>query len=451
MIRMSGPRALEIADSTVSFKTGAAQSSEGYTLKYGTVYDGPDGSAPVLDTVLVSIFRAPLSYTGEDSVEISCHASSYIASRILSLLVDAGARMAGPGEFTMRAFANGKMDLAQAESVADLVAASSASAQRLAMNQMRGVYSSRLRELRDRLVEMASLLELELDFSEEDVEFASRGLLETLLDETVGKIEKLADSFKTGNAIKNGVPVAIVGPVNAGKSTLLNALVGEERAIVSDEAGTTRDTVEETIVSDGILFRFIDTAGIRETSGKIEKIGIGRSLESISKAEIVIVLLDATAITTDSAKFVEMLRPRLESSGAKVFYVRNKTDLVDTTAPGLSPAFIADAVGAGTVLDISAATGSGLDTLRSLLSAARKDTAGTAGSEPLVSNIRHYEALRRAADCLYAVRSGLRASAPTDLLAQDLREGIAELGSIFGDVTSDEVLGEIFGKFCIGK
>ena len=266
IIRMSGPDALRITDEVVRFSSGTAQGSKGYTLKFGRI--------PDVDEVLVSIFRAPHSYTGEDSVEISCHASSFVVSRLLELLIAAGARSAEPGEFTRRAFVNGKMDLAQAEAVADLISAGSEAAHRVAVNQLRGKYSLELKGLRDELLKLATLLELELDFSEEDVEFADRSRLKALLDEVSAHVVRLCDSFRTGNAIKKGVPVAIVGAVNSGKSTLLNALLGEDRAIVSDIPGTTRDTIEEVMVLDGVQFRFIDTAGIREASDCVEKIGI---------------------------------------------------------------------------------------------------------------------------------------------------------------------------------
>lgn len=476
IIRVSGPDALRLADSIISFRTGAALSSEGYTLKYGTVQG--------VDEVLVSIFRAPHSYTGEDSVEISCHASAFIVQKILQLLVAAGGRMAEPGEFTRRAFINGKMDLSQAEAVADLIASGSEVSHKVALSQLKGNYSSELKGLREELLNLASLLELELDFSEEDVEFANRAQLERLLDKATAHVEKLVESFRTGNAIRNGVPVAIVGAVNAGKSTLLNALVGEERAIVSDIPGTTRDTVEETVTLGGILFRFIDTAGLRESGDRIEKIGIERSYGSISRAQTVVAVLDGCAPLSDVQKSFAAIAGKLAGSGKALIVLRNKVDSYDAIAPeefptkdrsygcfelkypafgtyDLDPEKLAAELASYLVskeipvpqglevLDVSARTGEGLDALREKLVA----TAGVAdwNGETLVTNLRHYEALERALDSLRQVSIGLKRKASTDLLAQDLRDAIAELGSIFGEVTTDDLLGNIFSRFCIGK
>lgn len=431
IIRISGPDALKIADAVVRFRTGTAVSSEGYTLKYGSI--------PGMDEVLVSIFRAPHSYTGEDSVEISCHASGYIVSRIIELLIAAGARSAEPGEFTRRAFVNGKMDLAQAEAVADVISAGSEAAHRVAFNQLRGKYSSELKALRDQLVQLASLMELELDFSEEEVEFADRSRLRSLLDETSAHVLRLCESFRTGNAIKAGVPVAIVGAVNSGKSTLLNALLGEDRAIVSDIPGTTRDTVEEVLTLGGVQFRFIDTAGIREASDTIEKIGIERSLQSLQKAELVLGVLDGSASPEEAGKAAALIKEHL-SPAQTLIMLFNKADLVAEDPTGF-PACD---------LRISAKTGEGLEDLRSRISESYS-AASLSGDTTLVTNLRHYEALSRARADLAAVRSGLDAGTPTDLIAEDLRSAIRELGSIFGEIAPDEVLGSIFSKFCIGK
>ena len=464
IIRVSGPDALKVADKTVRFRNGYALSSEGYSLKYGTI--------PDVDEVLVSIFRAPNSYTGEDSVEISCHASPFIVSRILELLISAGARNAEPGEFTRRAFVNGKMDLAQAEAVADVISAGSEAAHKVALNQLKGKYSSELKGLRDQLVQLASLLELELDFSEEDVEFADRGRLRSLLDETSAHVMRLCESFRTGNAIKAGVPVAIVGAVNSGKSTLLNALLGEDRAIVSDIPGTTRDTVEEVLTLGGVQFRFIDTAGIREASDTIEKIGIERSLKSMEKAEVVLGVLDGCAPFEEVKKACAAIVDHV-SPTQKLILLRNTVDAYDAIAPeefptldrsygilklnypafgtyDLDPEALAEKLGVESILDISAKTGEGLDKLRSRI-AASYSVAGLAGDATLVTNLRHYEALSRARADLAAVRSGLDAGTPTDLIAEDLRSAIRELGSIFGEIAPDEVLGSIFSKFCVGK
>ena len=292
VIRVSGRDSISIADRVVECRKGMLSDAPGYSMKYGMVYKG--SVAEILDDVVVSVFRAPHSYTGEDSVEISCHASSYIVTELLGLLVAAGARMAGPGEFTRRAFVNGKLDLAQAEAVADVIGASSEAAHRVAVNQLRGGYSSELKSLRDKLLEAAAMMELELDFSEEEVEFADRKELRTLLESLRTQVSRLAASFRAGNALKNGVPVAIVGAANAGKSTLLNALLGEDRAIVSPVAGTTRDTIEEVLTLDGIQFRFIDTAGLRDTSDEIERMGISRSYDALQRADVVIGVLDGS-------------------------------------------------------------------------------------------------------------------------------------------------------------
>lgn len=422
VIRVSGDKALSITDRIITFRNGDSSSSEGYRIKFGTVRGG-------IDDVLVSIFRAPHSYTGEDGVEISCHASPYIVKRILELLVEEGARNAGPGEFTQRAFVNGKLDLAQAEAVVDLISSRSEASHRVAMNQLRGAYSSELRTLRDKLLELTALMELELDFSEEDVEFADRSQLKSLLEEALLHIGKLVDSFRTGNAIRNGVPVAIVGAVNSGKSTLLNALLGEERAIVSNIAGTTRDTIEETLMLGGILFRFIDTAGLRATDDEIEKYGIERTLKMIEKAEIVIELTDASASGDIESVSV--------SPDRKLIRVSNKTDL--------SPAL------PGTI-GISALTGSGLDELKSRIVESVRGRFD--GSETLVTNVRHFEALTRARDSLISVRNGLGLGVPTDLVSEDLRSAVNELNCIFGDsggIDFKAVTDVIFSRFCIGK
>ena len=431
IIRLSGPDSFRIVDEVVEFRNGSASSAEGYSVKYGSI--------PSVDDVLVSIFRAPHSYTGEDSAEISCHASVYIVSRILELLIAAGARNAGPGEFTRRAFVNGKMDLAQAEAVADVIASGSEAAHRVAFNQLRGKYSSELKALRDQLVQLASLMELELDFSEEEVEFADRSRLRSLLDETSAHVQRLCDSFRAGNAIKSGVPVAIVGAVNSGKSTLLNALLGEDRAIVSDIPGTTRDTVEEVLTLGGVQFRFIDTAGIREASDTIEKIGIERSLQSLQKAELVLGVLDGSASPEEAGKAAALIKEHLSPSQTLIMLF-NKADLVAEDPTGF-PACD---------LRISAKTGEGLEDLRSRISESYS-AASLSGDTTLVTNLRHYEALSRARADLSAVRSGLDSLTPTDLLAEDLRSAIRELGSIFGEITTDEVLGSIFERFCIGK
>lgn len=568
IIRVSGNEALAIADKVIDTKGVPVAETEGYRLRYGTVFEA-DGS--VLDNVIVSVFRAPHSYTGENSVEISCHASRFIVNKILELLVNAGARIAAPGEFTRRAFVNGKMDLAQAEAVADVIASQSAASHRVAMNQLKGGFSSELKVLREKLLTMTSLLELELDFSEEDVEFASRKELGQLVDDSLTHIGRLTASFSRGNAIKNGVPVAIVGATNTGKSTLLNALLGEERAIVSDIAGTTRDTIEETLNIDGILFRFIDTAGIRETDETIEKIGIDRTFKKLGEAAVVLgmtdlsrgeaaVLEDADFILskvnemggvknvaavndgaktggvspaetdgaplagtdgtsrsetggtplaeTDGASLVETGgdslaetggKPLAETGGAslagtggasqhghgaeqerKVVILVNKCDVAgdfyrddngtgDGSGNDLGKnmaeiggnknvnrnnnivSLIENKYDNCKVIPISAKTGKGLSTLTKTLGEIGSEITGST-DETLVTNVRHYEALVRAASALDRVRAGLHiATLPPDLIAQDLREALYHLGEIVGEISTDETLGNIFRNFCIGK
>ncbi|MCR5350868.1 MAG: tRNA uridine-5-carboxymethylaminomethyl(34) synthesis GTPase MnmE [Bacteroidales bacterium] len=432
ILRISGPEALDVVDRVVSFHRGTAAAAPGYSLKFG--------NAAGLDDVLVAIFRAPHSYTGEDAAEISCHASPYIVGALLDKLTEAGCRLAEPGEFTRRAYVNGKMDLAQAEAVADVIAASSAAQHRVAMNQLRGGYSAELRGLRMQLLELTSLLELELDFSEEDVEFADRSRLRELLDAACSHCRQLADSFRLGNAIKNGVPVAIVGAPNSGKSTLLNALLRDDRAIVSDIPGTTRDTVEETCVLDGVLFRFIDTAGIREASDEVERLGIERTFRKIGEAEIVLGVVDASAPQEAIAEAVRMIVEKVDFAQQKLLVLLNKSD--KAAAPALPTDTRYD------VLAIAAKSGSGLDALRAAL-VARAGVASAFGT--LVTNARHAAALREAAVSLRTVSDGIDQGIPSDLLAEDLRAATASLGTITGQISSDEILGEIFSKFCIGK
>lgn len=479
IIRVSGEDSLAIADKVIDVKGESLSETEGYRLRYGTIF-ADDGS--VLDNVIVSVFRAPHSYTGENSVEISCHASRFIVNEVLELLVNAGARIAAPGEFTRRAFVNGKMDLAQAEAVADVIASQSAAAHRVAMNQLKGGFSSELKTLREKLLTMTSLLELELDFSEEDVEFASRSELGALVEETLTHIVRLTDSFSRGNAIKNGVPVAIVGATNTGKSTLLNTLLGEERAIVSDIAGTTRDTIEETLNLGGVMFRFIDTAGIRETDEVVEKIGIERTFRKLNEASIVLGMTDLSRGEDSVLADAEYIWSKVNASSSDREFVLlvNKCDVdgIESVAAG----FAGTDSGAGYVetgseagcagkagkmarieaalrekgivtkmIPISAKTGSGLPELtEALAEIGRRITGDT--DETLVTNIRHYEALSRAATALGRVRDGLKvATLPPDLIAQDLREALYHLGEIVGEISTDEVLGNIFRKFCIGK
>ena len=475
VIRISGPKALEIADSLVKCHKGRISEADGYTIRFGTIY-GCNGE--MLDEVLVSIFRAPHSYTGEDSVEISCHASSYIVSTIMDLLFTSGARAAEPGEFTQRSYLNGKMDLAQAEAVADVIASQNAAAHRVAFKQMKGGFSSELRDMRSELLELVSLMELELDFSEEEVEFADRSRLDSLLVAVTDHISRLIDSFRLGNAIKNGVPVAIAGATNTGKSTLLNALLGEDRAIVSDVHGTTRDTIEETLNIDGILFRFIDTAGLRETSEVVEQIGIKRTFKKISEASIVLGMIDLTRDSDSTCETVSEIISKVDFDSQKLVILLNKTDIsednknvniVNNIVSAINykgfPTHIAkDGEICGQegnseedrskniiiLLPISAKTGTGISTLRELLASTQRDLLSDSDTT-LVTNQRHVQALTDARTSLLRVRDGLASALPTDLAAQDIREAIYHIGSIVGEISTDEVLGNIFRNFCIGK
>ncbi|MBO4670320.1 MAG: tRNA uridine-5-carboxymethylaminomethyl(34) synthesis GTPase MnmE [Bacteroidales bacterium] len=460
VVRVSGSGCFAAVDSVVKLRHGSASTAKGFTIRFGVV----EG----LDEVLVSVFKAPHSYTGEDMAEISCHASPYVVGDLLRRLCDAGCRLAQAGEFTRRAFVASKMDLAQAEAVADLIAADSAAAHRLAFSQLRGAYSEKLRSLRGQILELSALLELELDFSEEELEFADRGRLRMLAEAALAETSRLADSFRAGNAFKKGIPVAIVGAVNSGKSTLLNALLGEERAIVSDIPGTTRDTVEEVLVLNGIAYRFIDTAGLREGAEEIERMGIERSFSQIEKATVVIVLLDGTASVDSLLPVVAEVKARLSDS-ARVIWVRSKMDLAEpgghfagcgngAIAPGngiLPEAGCKDGafctrLGIPDVIDLSSRTGQGLDALKEAVSRPDVESMSACGAV-MVTNQRHYEALNSAAEDLRRFLDGLTTALPTDLLSEDLRSATRHLGTIFGEITPDNLLGEIFSRFCIGK
>ena len=457
LIRMSGPQALEIAGKV--FHSSACPDlaqSEGYRTYFGRVND-PSGE--LLDEVLLSVFRAPHSYTGEDSVEISCHGSLYIQDALLRTLVENGAVMAGPGEFSQRAFMNGKMDLAQAEAVADLIASENRTSHKLAMDQMRGVFSQELSVLRSRLLELASLMELELDFSDEDVEFADKQELRSLVDSLLVRIGKLCDSFSMGNAMKKGVPVAIAGLVNSGKSTLLNALLGEEKALVTPVAGTTRDTIEDVLVVDGIPFRFIDTAGLRHigevdemSQEHVEKLGVKRSLETIRSAAVLMLVLDASRPET----YTESLQSVAVFKNEHILFIINKIDLVcniDVTLAGfmntLCNTYVTLCKSNAVIIPVSASKGVGIEDIKNTLVAKiRPDLDRNA---IILTNLRHYQELRAAGEALQRVREGLDARLSTDLLTPDLRQALHHIGSITGEITPDDILGEIFGRFCIGK
>ena len=464
VIRVSGPEALSIADKVISCRKGTINEAAGYTIKFGNIYDA---AGSLLDEVLVSVFRAPHSYTGENSVEISCHASSYIVSSVMDLLYSAGCRAAEPGEFTQRAFLNGKMDLAQAEAVADVIASQNAAAHRIAFKQMKGGFSSELKGMRSELLELVSLMELELDFSEEEVEFADRIRLNELLNELISHTSKLIDSFKLGNAIKNGVPVAIAGATNTGKSTLLNALLGEDRAIVSDVHGTTRDTVEETLNIDGVLFRFIDTAGIRETKEIVEKIGIERTFKKICEASIVLGMVDLTRDFESTSETIRGIIEKVDFNNQKLIFLLNKTDIGEVNKNVSIVNFIVssldnkdikaslienvtEASDVTPIIGISAKTGSGIDNLRSILASSQRDLLADSDTT-LVTNQRHVQALSDARTSLLRAQEGLAFNIPTELISQDIRECIYALSSISEGISTQDVLINIFSQFCIGK
>ena len=454
VIRVSGPEALEIADKVVCCRRGTISEAKGYTIKFGTVRNA---SGELIDEVLVSVFRAPHSYTGENSVEISCHASSFIVLALIDLLLEAGARAAEPGEFTQRAYLNGKMDLAQAEAVADVIASQNAAAHRVAFKQMKGGFSNELRGMRSELLELVSLMELELDFSEEEVEFADRSRLDSLLGQIISHVTRLIDSFRLGNAIKNGVPVAIAGATNTGKSTLLNALLGEDRAIVSDIHGTTRDTIEETLNIDGILFRFIDTAGLRETDEVVEQIGIRRTFQKISEASLVLGMVDLTRDFDSTCETIRDIIDKVDFAEQKLVILLNKTDISEVNINVTIENYIVSLLENKninneeiTIIPISAKTGTGLEELKKNLVKTQQDLLGDSDTT-LVTNQRHVQALTDSRTSLLRVRDGLAAGLSTDLAAQDIREAIYHLGSIVGEISTDEVLGNIFRNFCIGK
>ncbi len=417
-------------------------------MHFGKILEGEQ----VLDEVLVVPFHAPNSYTGNNMVEISSHGSRYIQQKLLQLLINQGARTADPGEFTMRAFHNGKMDLAQAEGVADLIASTSSASHKLAMQQMRGGFSSEIKNLRKKLLNFISLIELELDFSDEDVEFADRTQLKELLEEIDQLISKLLNSFELGNAIKNGFPVAIAGNTNVGKSTLLNRLLNEEKAIVTDIAGTTRDVIEDVINIQGIEFRFIDTAGIRDTKEKIESIGIELTFSQIDKAQIVLLLVDATQPTETVVNTIQKVEERIKGTRKKLLVLLNKVDQISTEdeVVEIEKAIRQVTYSEDELLRISAKQGTNIDKLTStLLNSVNYSPLDQ--NEIMVTNARHYEALKHAYDALQRAREGMESDLSSDLFVMDVRQVIHYLGEITGEITTDEVLGNIFKHFCVGK
>lgn len=437
VIRISGKDAFAICESVFS---KSIEDRRSHSAVFGQIRDGET----IVDEVLLSIFKGPASYTGEDTVEIACHGSPYIQQEILKLLIRQGCRMATAGEYSLRAFANGKMDLSQAEAVADLISAQSAAAHQMAMHQMKGGFSREIGVLREKLIDFASLIELELDFAEEDVEFADRSALNKLLDEAVELIERLIKSFSVGNVIKNGIPVAIVGAPNAGKSTLLNVLLNEERAIVSSIAGTTRDAIEDELNIDGISFRFIDTAGIRDTEDIIENLGIEKTFEKARQARIILYLTDLTdPHWVEKARKGLQLLKNLEDAGSKeIVILANKSDEVHQVTTSLD----FDAL----LLPISAKNNKGIEELKKLLSE-KVNLGHINAGQVVVTNTRHYEALVLAKAALEKVHEGLSAKISGDFVAMDIRQALHELGTITGEITTDDLLGSIFSRFCIGK
>ena len=457
VIRLSGPRAFEIADK--AWRGRELSEAPSHTAHFGTIT--ADASGTPLDEAVATLFRAPASFTGEDTVEFSCHGSRWIQREVMSRLVSLGARPAGAGEFSQRAFLNGRIDLAQAEGIADLIAASSRAAHRLAMRQVKGSFSRKLEDLRSRLVELASLLELELDFSEEDVEFADRAKLVALAGETIALVERLADSYRAGEAFKSGVPVVIAGRPNAGKSTLLNRLLRDDRAIVSDIPGTTRDIIEDTREIGGVLFRFYDTAGLRDTSDRVEQLGIERAEAALAKAAIVLWLADPTQPGYE-ADLREIARRVDDYPEAGHLLLINKADLagdgelaevaqgVDLAADLAKVAGEAEGASGLRVLRISAKEGEGIEALEAAM-VEMATQEHDPESELIVTNARHAEALRAGAEALRRAREGMESGLSADFIAQDIREALHHLGTVTGAVTTDTLLHQIFARFCIGK
>ena len=443
IIRLSGEGSIALTDKVFQSPSGKKLSNaNANTVHFGRIVNNNE----ILDEVLVTLFHPPHSFTGEESVEISCHGSVFIQQKLVELLLSTGAQLAQAGEFTQRAFKNGKMDLSQAEAVADLIASESKASHRVAMNQMRGGFTRKLAELRDKLLQFASLIELELDFSEEDVEFANREQLYELTGEIETKIESLADSFRLGNAIKSGIPVAIIGETNVGKSTLLNLLLNEEKAIVSDIHGTTRDVIEDIVNINGVTFRFIDTAGIRQTTDVVETMGIERTYQKIEQASIILWMIDMTTPAEKIESLASLIVPKLEDK--HVILLFNKADLLSDEQRGVYKSLLPDLDAER--LFISAKKQYNTDQLQDVLvKAASIPSIGE--DDVIVTNLRHYEALINALEAIRRVKDGLDVGVTHDFLAQDIRECMFYLGEITGQISTDEILGNIFSKFCIGK
>ena len=442
VIRVSGAESFTIADKIFTAYDGLSslQEANGYTIHFGKIMN----DKKLIDEVLVSVFKNPKSYTGEDSLEISCHGSSYIIQQILELLREKGCRYADAGEFTMRAFLNGKFDLSQAEAVADLIASNSEGSHQLAMQQMRGGFSNKIKELRQELLDFASLIELELDFSEEDVEFADRGKFYELLEKIKVEVEQLIESFNLGNVMKHGIPVAIIGKPNVGKSTLLNRILREEKAIVSDIPGTTRDAIEDTIIINGIAFRFIDTAGLRDSSDKIENIGIERTYEKIKQSQIILYVCDLTQANPEElSKQLEDFKDHIEDKNKHFIIIGNKTDELTEL-----PSHFTQFVDLETIF-ISAKRNENIHLIAESLSESVQNL--NLSDKTIVSNARHLDILHQVAESINLIEDAFRNDIPTDLIAIDIRQALHYLGEITGTVTTDELLGNIFGRFCVGK
>ncbi|MCF6130666.1 tRNA uridine-5-carboxymethylaminomethyl(34) synthesis GTPase MnmE [Flavobacterium wongokense] len=442
VIRLSGKDALTIAEQVFQSVSGKSISKQKtHTIHLGHIVD----NGKIYDQVLVSIFKNPNSYTGEDVVEISCHGSTYIQQQIIQLLLRKGCRMAQAGEFTLRAFLNGKLDLSQAEAVADLISSDNEASHQIAMQQMRGGFSNEIAKLREELLNFASLIELELDFAEEDVEFADRTQFSDLLNRIEFVLKRLIDSFAVGNVIKNGIPVAIVGEPNVGKSTLLNALLNEERAIVSDIAGTTRDTIEDELVIEGIGFRFIDTAGIRETKDVVESIGIKKTFEKIEQAQVIVYLLDSLEYQVSSSKFqVELEKIKNQFPLKPLIIIGNKVDRLSAEEVSNLKSQIEN------ILLLSAKEKQGIENLKAQL-LSFVNTGALRNNETIVTNTRHYDSLLKALEEIQKVKFGMQSNLSSDLMAIDIKQALYYFGEITGEVTNDELLGNIFANFCIGK
>ena len=450
IIRVSGPDAIEIGASVFkSIKNKDLKQQKTHTLHLGHIID----EGKTLDEVLISIFKGPNSYTGENTIEISCHGSTYIQQQIIQLLLRKGCRMADAGEFTLRAFLNGKLDLSQAEAVADLISSDNEASHQIAMQQMRGGFSNEIAKLREELLNFASLIELELDFAEEDVEFADRTQFHELLNRIEFVLKRLIDSFAVGNVIKNGIPVAIVGEPNVGKSTLLNALLNEERAIVSDIAGTTRDTIEDELVIGGVGFRFIDTAGIRETKDVVESIGIQKTFEKIEQAQVVLYLVDGLELNHEGALnslMIALNKTQNQYPQKTIVTIINKKDLISEENIVNIEKKLTTNNQQSTTIFISAKNKEGIDELKNTL-LSFVNTGALRNNETIVTNTRHYDSLLKALDEIQKVKFGLESNLSSDLMALDIKEALYHFGLITGQVTNDELLGNIFANFCIGK